>query len=123
MVPSAVATGHQMIRASERHRADCALDRVGVERDPIVVEEPREAIQVAERVADRLGERVACGQLAKLCFEPRAQILHERCRQRPTPCQSLCGRTPAHLRLDPVDVFDPAQPFQSDGEPVCCSRA
>lgn len=51
----------QVVLATERHRADRALDRVGVEFDASIMQEARQAFPARERVTDRLGKRAAAG--------------------------------------------------------------
>jgi hypothetical protein len=51
-----VGAGEQRVLAIERDRADRALDHVGIDLDPAIVEKDGEAGPVLERVADRLGD-------------------------------------------------------------------
>lgn len=46
----------------------------GVEFDAAVLEEAGQSLPACERIADRLGERAATGELRELGFEPDAQI-------------------------------------------------
>ena len=59
-------------------RPDGALDRVGVELDAAVIEEPDQAVAVVQRVADRLGGRAAARQARQLRLEPGEQVLDQR---------------------------------------------
>lgn len=49
---AAIAAGEQMILPAESHRTDGTFDRVGVEFDTAVVDEPGQARPSAERIAD-----------------------------------------------------------------------
>ena len=51
MPSTAVGAGKQAVLAAERDRADRALDRVGVDLDPAVVEEDGEAVPGAAPVS------------------------------------------------------------------------
>ena len=53
---AAVRAGEERVLAIESDGPDRTLDRVGVDFDAAVVEEPREALPMRQRIADRLGE-------------------------------------------------------------------
>ena len=106
---STVASGEQIILAPERHRPDCALDRIGVELDAAVVQESREALPPRERIAHGFGEFPAAGQLRKLRFQPRLQGLDDRPGERLSRRQAMCRRLSAYPRLDGIEAGDPTQ--------------
>src|ERR1700756_1999236 len=54
--PTAVAAREQRILSCKDHRPQGALDRVGIELDPAVIEEAGEALPARQRIADRLRE-------------------------------------------------------------------
>jgi hypothetical protein len=54
--PALIRAGEQGVLAVERDRADRALDHVGIDLDPAVVEEDGEACPVLEGVPDRPGD-------------------------------------------------------------------
>jgi len=83
-VPATVVPREQMALASEGDGTDGAFDRISVEFDAAVVQEPGQGLPMAERIADRLGERAASGGLRELRFQPGAQFGHERAGVLPT---------------------------------------
>jgi len=60
----------EMILSSERNRTDGALNRIGIELDPSVVQETRQAIPARQRIADRIAEPAAARHAAELLLEP-----------------------------------------------------
>jgi len=108
-VAAAVAAGEQMVLAPEGDGTDRALDRIGVEFDAAVVQEPGQGLPTGERITDRLGERAASGDLRELGFQPGAQLSDERAGVLPTRGKPMGRRLPAELRLDGIEFADPAQ--------------
>lgn len=56
ILSAVIRSCEERVLAIERDRADRPLDGIGVDLDPAVVEEAREAAPVRERVANDLGE-------------------------------------------------------------------
>lgn len=108
-VPATVAAGEQMVLAPESDGTDRAFDRIGVEFDAPVMQEPGQGLPTGERIADRLGERAASGDLRELGLQPGAQFGHERAGVLPTRGKPIGRRLPADLRLDGIEFADPAQ--------------
>lgn len=75
---SAIGAGEQMVLATERDRADGALDRIGIELDAAIVEEPGQAIPASERIADCLGKLAARGESGELTLQPCMQGIDQR---------------------------------------------
>ena len=71
-VAAAVAAGKEMILATERHWPDCALNRIGVQLDPAIMQEARRSVPARERVADRFSNRAAAWYKRKLIGDPVA---------------------------------------------------
>jgi len=73
MLATAIGASEERILAGER--TDGALDRVGVDLDPPVVEEARQARPARECVADGFGDRALLRDGGKLGFQPRLQAV------------------------------------------------
>ncbi len=67
---AAIGAGEQMVFAPERHGPDSALDRIVVELDAAVVEEPAQRRPARERIADGLGQPAAWRNPAQLALQP-----------------------------------------------------
>jgi di/tricarboxylate transporter len=111
----AIAAGEQGIAAPKSDRPDRALDRVGVQLEPAVLEEQHQPLPVAQGIAERLGQAGARRDPLQLRAQPAVQRLH----QRPAallPDRTAClGRMAADLGLDPVQLPDPAQRLLGQG--------
>src|SRR5262249_54421450 len=78
-----IRSGEQMILSTEGNRADRALNRIGVELDTTIVQEPREPMPARQRIADRISELAAARRAAELLFQPELQIVDEWLGERP----------------------------------------
>jgi len=112
---TAIAAGEQVVLAAEGNRSDRSFNRVGVEFDAAVIEEPGEACPAPERISDSICERASGGQLGQLAFEPEAEVFNARSGQFPA-----CGQPPvrgfsADIRLDGVEVGDALERLFSNG--------
>ena len=54
-VGTAVTASKQMVFATERHRPDRPLDRIGIELDTAIIKEPAKALPAHKCIADGLG--------------------------------------------------------------------
>jgi hypothetical protein len=88
---------------------DRPLDDVGVELDPALLQEQRQSLPVAQGVADRLGQAGAPRDPRQLGSEPRVQGFHQRPATLLPDRTPLLGRAAADLRLDGIELADPAQ--------------
>jgi hypothetical protein len=77
---AAVAPGKEVVLAPERHGADRAFDRIGVELDAAILQEACQPIPSRERVAHRFGELGATGQQRELRLHPKPEVIDERSR-------------------------------------------
>ena len=100
VLAAAVGAGEERVLAVERDRADGALDGVGVDLDPAVVEEAREALPARERVADRLGELALLADERELGAQPGLELGDERTRSFLADGAALVGRAAADVVLD-----------------------
>ena len=71
---TAVAAREQVVLAAERHRADRAFNRIGVEFDAAIIQEARQTLPSRQRITDRFGERAAAGHAGKLRFQPHVEM-------------------------------------------------
>jgi hypothetical protein len=94
---AAVGTGEERILAIKGDGSDRALDRVGVDLDSAVGEEPGKALPTRERIADRLGEFTFLADEAELLAQPRLEIGDER------PSSGLANVAPL-FRLSAANV-------------------
>src|SRR5690606_31491468 len=69
---TAVVAGKECVLAGQSQAPDRALDRVRVDLDTTVIEEPAEAVPVVEAIAERLGEFASLRHFGEARFEPRA---------------------------------------------------
>ena len=67
---AAIGAGEQVVLAPERHGPDGAFDRVVVELDTSVIEEPAQRRPARERIADGVGQSATVRDAAKLGLEP-----------------------------------------------------
>lgn len=110
-----IAACKQVVLPAEGDRADRAFDRVGVELNAAIIEEPGEACPTPKRVSDGICERAAGGHLGQLAFEPEAEVFNARSGQFPA-----CGKPPVRcfstdVRLDGVKVGDTLECLFSNG--------
>jgi hypothetical protein len=97
------------VLAAERHRPRGTLDAVAVEFDAPIVEEPKQSLLVAQRVADRLRHGAARRQPWQHRLEPDEQLLGQRTAPRLAFGQTPLRRGAADLGLDRVECIDAAQ--------------
>src|SRR6267154_5856189 len=67
---AAVGSGKQVVLATERDRADAALDGIGVEFDAAIIEEAAKCAPAGQGVADRIGQTAAGRDEGELRREP-----------------------------------------------------
>src|SRR5712664_4574444 len=65
-----VTPGKEMVLAPERHGADRAFDRIGIEFNAAVMQESGQTFPARERIADRLGQGAPARYARKLGFQP-----------------------------------------------------
>jgi hypothetical protein len=73
-----VGAGEQGVLAVEGDGTDGALDHVGIDLDPAVVEEDGKPGPELEGVADRFSDTRAAGDLGELGVEPDPQVIDDR---------------------------------------------
>ncbi len=88
-----------MIFSAKRDRAHGALDGVGVDLDPAVVDELAEACPAGESVADRGREWAFAGDAAELGFEPGLEPIEDRPARR-TPRPAAIARPADHTDFE-----------------------
>ena len=96
-----------MILTPECNGTDRALNRVGVELDATVMQEPREAVPAHQRVAKRVGELAAARPAAELLLEPDLQLFDKRLGERPPLGQAKRRRLAAYFFQLIRFVFEP----------------
>jgi hypothetical protein len=74
MLAAAIRSGEERVLAIEGDRPDGALDDVGVDLDPAVIEEANKAIPATEAVANGLGDRALPGNGGELAFQPGLEL-------------------------------------------------
>jgi len=72
---AAIAPGEEVILAAQCHWGDRSLDRIGVELDSSIVQEPCQAVPTRQRVMDRFGKRATAWNPRQLRFEPAVKRL------------------------------------------------
>ncbi len=112
---SAVAAGEEMVFPAERHRADCTLDRIGVQFNAAIVQEARQTVPTGERVPDRFRKRAAAGHACKLRLKPGLQGLHDRLREGAPLSEPMGRRLPTNAGFNGIELTDPAQGFRRYG--------
>jgi hypothetical protein len=97
---AAVRSGKGSILAGQGLRADGALDGVGIDLEPAVMEAARQGRAVAQGVADRDGELGTSRDAARLALSPWSKSGDDRHRLR-LPCDRECDLG-ADCVLEPV---------------------
>lgn len=114
VLAAAVGTGEQGILAIERERTNGALDDVGIDLDPSIVDEATEPIPPRQGIADRLGDGALLRDHAELRFEPGFQIIDDRLGALPPGGATLIGGSAANLGLDRVERRDAGERLRCD---------
>ena len=94
VLAAAIGAREESVLAIEGDRADRTLDGVGVDLDPAVVEEAREAVPVRERVADGLGELALLADEGEPVAQPGLESDDERTRSLLADGAALVGPRP-----------------------------
>jgi hypothetical protein len=98
-----------------RHRADRALDWIGVQFDATIMQEARQAFPARERIADRFGKRAAARYKRKLRLQPGMQTLNDGLGEGSALSKPMSRRLPAHTSFDGIELPDPAQSLSRHG--------
>src|SRR5262245_6614057 len=113
-----IRSSEQMILSPECNRTDRALDRIGVELDTTIVQEPREAMPARQCITDRFGELAAARRVGKLLFQPELQILDERLGERPPFGHSMRRGLTADALLDGIKLTNSPQRLGCNGRAI-----
>src|SRR5580704_8020265 len=116
---AAIAAGEQMVLAAERDRADRPLNRVGVEFDPAVMQEPSEARPAAQRITYGFGKRAVCRHPQKLAFQPGLHAVHNEPGPCPTRRQAMLWRLAPDILLNGVKLTNPPQRLRRQRRAGC----
>src|SRR4029453_6541822 len=108
-VGAAVGPGEEVVLAPQSHGPDGALDRIVVELDATVLEEPAQRRPACEGIADRFGEAAARRHLQELVLQPGFEGLDQGTRVAVTVPLALGRTMAANLGLDRIEPGDPAQ--------------
>ena len=114
MLGAAVGAGEERILAIERDRPDGALDDVGVDFDPAVIEEAGEARPSRESVADSLGELALLADEGELRLQPRFERIDDRAASRLSDITTLLGGSAGDLALDAIELGDARERLRRD---------
>src|SRR3546814_11236432 len=109
--------------ALERDRPHRPLNRVVVDVDPAIVEEPDEPGPVAQRIVDRLEGRRAAEHAPALGVEPAMQLVDDRPGSRLADGKALFGHVAIDLALDAVEQSDPVQRFGGDRRAIALAAS
>ena len=108
---SPIASSEQVILPAERHRTDCALDRIGIEFNPAVTQKLRQTFPARERIADRLGKRAAARDTREMLFEPSPECVDNRLRFALSCRKTIRRLLASNCGFDRIKFADPAQGF------------
>jgi hypothetical protein len=103
-----------MVFAPERDGPDGALDRIVVEFDAAVIEEPGEGWPARERITNGLGEGAGGWNAAKLHLEPGLHHLDERPGAGVAHMTTFLGAAAPDRTLDRIEFGDPPQGLGGD---------
>jgi hypothetical protein len=104
------------IFARQGNRPDCPLDAVGIQLDPAVLKEQRQALPVAQGIADRFGQGGAPRDPSQLDREPGMQGVHDRLAALLPDCTPLLGGAAADLGFDDIELAASAQRLFGQGQ-------
>ena len=108
--PEPLGSGKRIL-AVQGQGSDRAFDDVGVDLDPVVVEEQAQASPARQSVADRIGEFALAADQAELLAQPRLQRLDHGPASLLTHGTPLVGRATTDLGFDPIECGDARQRF------------
>lgn len=111
---SLIMAGEQGILAVQRDGANGSLDRIVIDFDGAVIEEPRQPVTTLEAVADDFGHFAALGQERQLLLQPTEQIVDEWHGPDLTRGTTFLGTPTTELGLDLVKRGNPLQGLRSD---------
>src|ERR1700744_4074874 len=104
----------QSILAIQSDWSNGSFDRVAIDFDSAVIEEPRQAATALEAIADDFGHFATLGQEWQLLFQPTEQIVDERRGLGLTHGTAFLGILTTDLGLDLVKRGDPLQGLRGD---------
>src|SRR5205814_10374149 len=116
---TAVAAREEMILSSKSDRTNRALNGVGVQLDTTIMQQARQAFPARERISHRFGEGAAAGYKRKLRFEPESHGIDNRLRSIAACGEPVRGRLTANIRLNGIDLGDPAQGLRCNRRSSC----
>ena len=114
MLAAAVRASEQGVLAVQGQGPDRALDDVGIDLDPAVVEEQAQAGPAREGVADRIGEFALAADQAELLAQPWLQGFDHWSTSFLTHGTPLVGRATTDLGFDPIQRGDACQRLLGD---------
>jgi hypothetical protein len=103
-----------VVLAPHRDRPDRPLDRVGVELDATVVEEPAEGGPTDQGISDRLGQSAARRHAMQFGLEPGLEGTDQGGRLRPAGMSAFVGRAATDGRFDGIKLTDASQGLGGD---------
>src|ERR1700756_1715273 len=109
-----IGAGEEVVLGAELDWSDGALDGVGVDFDPAVLEEEAEPLPVAQCIADRVGEGGFGRDARELLLQPCLHGLDQRPALGWAGPGALMGRAAVDARLDLVEFGDPPQRLGGD---------
>src|SRR6266540_4458110 len=109
----------QMIFTTQCNGANRALNRIGVELNTTIVQEPREPMPARQRIADRIRELAAPWDARELLFQPELQIVDERFGERRPLGHSMRWGLTANAFLDGIELANSPQRLSRNRRAVC----
>src|SRR6266540_2052894 len=107
-----------MIFTTQCNGANRALNRIGVELDTTIVQEPRESMPARQRIADRISELAAARRAAELLLEPGLQLFDERLGKRPPLGHSMRRRLTTNALFDGIEFANSPQRLGRNGRAI-----